>query len=44
MQPEDFFAGHPKAHAVFDKVRSVLEGLGPVEVVGGLREAADRAT
>jgi hypothetical protein len=32
MQPEDFFAGHPKARVVFDEVRSILEGLGPVEV------------
>jgi uncharacterized protein DUF5655 len=32
MEPEDFFAGHPKARAVFDKVRSILEELGPVEV------------
>jgi hypothetical protein len=32
MQPEDFFAGHPDAHAVFEKVRSILTRLGPVEV------------
>jgi hypothetical protein len=32
MEPEDFFAGHPQARAVFDKVRSILEELGPVEV------------
>jgi hypothetical protein len=32
MQPEDFFAGHPKARVVFGEVRSILEGLGPVEV------------
>ena len=32
MEPEDFFAGHPDARAVFDKVRSILHGLGPVEV------------
>ena len=55
MQPEDFFAGHPTARAVFDKVRSILEGLGPAEVLtsksqvddevtGWLREAAERAT
>jgi hypothetical protein len=61
MEPEDFLAGHPKARATFDKVRPILEGLGPVEVrtsksqlhdadevddevVGWLREAAERAT
>ena len=32
MQPEDVFAGHLAARAVFEKVRSILEGLGPVEV------------
>jgi Domain of unknown function (DUF5655) len=32
MQPEDFFAGHPDARAVFEKVRSILTRLGPVEV------------
>lgn len=32
MEPEDFFAGHPDAYAVFEKVRSVLDGLGTVEV------------
>jgi Domain of unknown function (DUF5655) len=32
MQPEDFFAGHPDARAVFEKVRSILNRLGPVEV------------
>jgi hypothetical protein len=32
MQPEDFFAGHPDARAVFEKVRSILTSLGPVEV------------
>jgi hypothetical protein len=32
MQPEEFFAGHPDAGAVFEKVRSILDGLGPVEV------------
>jgi hypothetical protein len=36
MQPEDFFAGHPDARAVFEKVRSILTRLGPV----GLRSAA----
>jgi hypothetical protein len=35
MQPEDFFAGHPKARAVFDEVD---------EATGWLREAAERAT
>jgi Domain of unknown function (DUF5655) len=32
MQPEDFFADHPDARAVFEKVRSVLNRLGPLEV------------
>ena len=32
MQPEDFFAGHPDARAVFEKVRAVLNRLGPLEV------------
>jgi hypothetical protein len=32
MQPENFFAGHPDARAVFEKVRFVLNRLGPVEV------------
>lgn len=32
MQPEEFFAGRPGAWAVFERVLSVLEGLGPVEV------------
>jgi hypothetical protein len=32
MQPENLFAGHPDARAVFEKVRSVLNRLGPVEV------------
>ena len=32
MQPEDFFASHPDAHAVFEQVRAALTSLGPVEV------------
>jgi len=32
MRPEDHFAGHPHALAVYKKVRSVLDGLGPVAV------------
>jgi hypothetical protein len=32
MQPEDLFAGHPHTLAVHQKVRSVLEDLGPVQV------------
>ena len=32
MQPEDFFADHLDARAVFEKVRSVLNRLGPLEV------------
>jgi hypothetical protein len=30
--PEDFFAGHPRGLEAFEKVRSMLEHLGPVEV------------
>ena len=50
---DEFFAGRPDARAVFEKVHSVLQALGPVEVrayapddaevVTRLREAADRA-
>jgi len=32
MGPGELFAGQPVAVAVFDRVRSVLETLGPVEV------------
>ena len=32
MGPEEFFAGHPGALAVYVRVRSVLEQLGPVDV------------
>ena len=32
MQPEDFFAGHPEARAVFEQLLAVLTRLGPVEV------------
>jgi hypothetical protein len=32
MQTADFFAGHPAARAVFDKVKAILDHLGPVEV------------
>ncbi len=32
MEPADFLADHPVALAVFDRVRSVLETLGPVEI------------
>ena len=32
MGPEELFAGHPLALAVFFRVRSVLENLGPVEI------------
>jgi len=32
MGPEEFFAGHPLALAVFAKVRSILEALGPVDI------------
>lgn len=32
MGPEEFFAGHPVALAVYFRVRSVLEQLGPVDI------------
>lgn len=32
MTPEEFFAGHPGALEVFDRVHEVCRGLGPVEV------------
>ena len=32
MDPEAFFQGHPDALAVYRRVRSVLESLGPVAV------------
>ena len=30
--PEEFFAGHPAAFAVFDRVRSILDEAGPHQV------------
>ncbi len=32
MGPDEFFAGHPLALAVFARVRTVLERSGPVEI------------
>jgi hypothetical protein len=32
MESEDLFAGHPVALAVLARVRTVVEGLGPVQV------------
>lgn len=32
MAPEDFFAGHPASFAAFQRVRGLIEGIGPVEV------------
>lgn len=32
MEPEDLFAGHPVALAVLDRIRTVLEAEGPVEL------------
>jgi hypothetical protein len=43
MQPEEFFAGHPRAWAVFERVRSVLDGLGPVEVRTSRSQVAFRS-
>jgi hypothetical protein len=42
MQPEEFFAGRPGALAVFERVRSVLDGLGPVEVRASKSQVAFR--
>jgi LmbE family N-acetylglucosaminyl deacetylase len=42
MQPEDYFAGHPDARAVFEKVRAVLSRLGPVEVRASKSQVAFR--
>lgn len=43
MDPEDFFAGHPNALAVFEKVRSILDGLGPVTVRTSKSQVAFRS-
>jgi uncharacterized protein DUF5655 len=42
VQPADLFAGHPAALAVFEKVRSILEELGPVEVRASQSQVAFR--
>ncbi|HLF41089.1 MAG TPA: DUF5655 domain-containing protein [Acidimicrobiia bacterium] len=31
-QPEDFFAGHSDALTVFQRVKAIVDGFGPVEV------------
>jgi hypothetical protein len=32
VTPEEFFADHSDGLAVFEKVRSIVEGLGPFEL------------
>jgi hypothetical protein len=32
MEPSEFFAGQPLGNAVYERVRSIAEGFGPVEV------------
>ena len=32
MTPEEYLAGHPLAHAVFDAVRALVDGTGDTEV------------
>ncbi len=32
VRPEEFFAAHPVALAVFDRVRQIVESLGPVDI------------
>lgn len=32
MTPQEFFAGHPFASAVFENVRAIVDRLGPVDV------------
>lgn len=33
MEPEELFAGHPVALAMFARVRSILEAIDPVEIL-----------
>ena len=42
MEPEELFAGHPVALAALDRVRSILETLGPVEVRASTSQVAFR--
>ncbi len=44
MGPEEFFAGHPSALAVYERVRSVLGGLGPVDIRTTQSQVAFRRT
>ncbi len=44
MGPEESFAGHPLALAVFVRVRSVLEQLGPVDIRTTKSQVAFRRT
>lgn len=32
MEPEDFFAGHPASSEAFQRVRGLIEEIGPVEI------------
>jgi hypothetical protein len=42
MRPEDFFAGHPRSLAIFEKVRSSLDELGPYDVRASKSQVAFR--
>lgn len=42
MTPEEFFAGHPDAFAVYGRVRELLEPLGPYEVRASRSQVAFR--
>ena len=42
MEPDAHFSGHPLALEVFERVRSILEGIGPVEVRASKSQVAFR--
>lgn len=42
MRPEDFFAGHPEAWAVFTQVRSALSEMRPLEIRASRSQVAFR--
>ena len=42
--PEEFFAGHPEALAVFEAVSAILKGLGPFDVRVSKSQVAFRRT
>ena len=41
---EEWFSGHPDALAIFSRVRSIIEGLGPCEVRFSRSQVAFRRT